>query len=331
MCYSAMVRSDYEKLVREYGAKLSLKNFYDIFYRRLGDKSILVPRSIEAVFEVPQSDEEREIKKVIAQYAADREKALLADLEMQRERLAKATEKLRIKFTKTAASEQRIAAKKIPWYEEKIAELRRTHLTAIDSRIFPGSYVPLMVMEDGQRVLKMMRYHCRPAHVPATFDKEYPGCYNARKDSLKGFWRQQYGHTHGVLIISRFYEHVPKHLAEQRGELGPGEKPETVVVEFEPEPPQNLAVACIWARWSGPDEPDLYSFAIITDDSPPEILAVGHDRCVVPIRADDIDTWLQPEECTYEQLDAILDPAARPFFRHSLLAGDEPGTVGQEG
>lgn len=327
MCYSAMVRSDYEKFVREYGAKLSLKNFYDTFYRRLGDKSILVPRSVEAAFESPQSDDEREIKKVIAQYAADREKALLADLEKQRERLAKATEKLRVKFTKTAASEQRIAAKKIPWYEEKLAELHRTRLNAIDSRIFPGSYVPLMVMEDGQRVLKMMRYHCRPAHVPATFDKEFPGCYNARKDSLKGFWRHQYGHTHGVLIIRRFYEHVPKHLAEQRGELEPGEKPETVVVEFQPEPPQHLAVACIWARWSAPGESDLYSFAIITDDPPPEILAVGHDRCVVPIRHSDIDTWLQPDKFTYEQLNAVLDPAARPMFRHSLVTGGERNPV----
>lgn len=64
MCYSAMVRSDYDKFVREYGAKLSLKNFYDIFYRRLCDKSILVPRSVEAAFELPRTDEEREIKKV---------------------------------------------------------------------------------------------------------------------------------------------------------------------------------------------------------------------------------------------------------------------------
>ena len=107
----------------------------------------------------------------IAQYAADREKELLSDLEAQRARLARATEKLQTKFTKTAAADQRIATKKIPCYEEKIADLHRTRLNAIDSRIFPGSYVPVMLMEDGQRVLKMMRYHCRPPHVPATIDK----------------------------------------------------------------------------------------------------------------------------------------------------------------
>lgn len=216
MCYSAMVRSDYAKFTREYGATLSLKNFYDLFYRRLVDKSILIPKGVEAAFEMPQTEEEREIKMAIAQYAADREKELLSDLETQRARLAKATAKLQVKLTKTAASEQRIAAKKITWFEEKIAALHQTRLNAVDSRIFPGSYVPLMVMEEGRRVLKMMRYHCRPTHVPATFDKEYPGCYNARKESLRGFWRQQYGKNHGVIVISRFYEHVPKHLAEGR-------------------------------------------------------------------------------------------------------------------
>lgn len=95
MCYSAMVRSDYAKFVREYGARLSLKNFYEIFYRRLGDSSILIPKSVEAAFEMPQSEAERDIKLAIAQYAADREKELLADLETQRARLAKAIAKLR--------------------------------------------------------------------------------------------------------------------------------------------------------------------------------------------------------------------------------------------
>lgn len=327
MCYSAMVRSDYAKFVREYGAKLSLNNFYELFYRRLGDSSILIPKSVEAAFEMPQSEAERDIKMAIAQYAADREKDLLADLETQRARLAKATAKLQVKFTKTAAADQRIAAKKIPWYEEKIAKLHQTRLSAIDSRIFPGSYVPVMVMEDGERVLKLMRYHCRPSHVPESFDKEYPGCYNARKDSLKGFWKQQYGKTHGVIVIARFYEHVPRHLAEGRQSLQPGEKPGTVVVEFWPEPQQDLVLACVWARWTAPGVPDLLSFAIITDDPPPEIRAVGHDRCVVAIRPGDIDTWLQPEKLTLEQLDAILDPAARPYFQHSLQTDIESGSA----
>jgi hypothetical protein len=34
-------------------------------------------------------------------------------------------------------------------------------------------------MEDGQRVVKPMRYQCRIAGKPATYDVKYPGTYNA--------------------------------------------------------------------------------------------------------------------------------------------------------
>lgn len=50
---------------------------------------------------------------------------------------------------------------------------------------------------------------------PASINK-YPGTYNARRDSLKGFWKNLYGFNHGVVVLSAFYEHVPKHLAEGR-------------------------------------------------------------------------------------------------------------------
>jgi hypothetical protein len=32
-----------------------------------------------------------------------------------------------------------------------------------DSRIFPGQYVPVMVVEAGQQVVNLMRYQCHPA------------------------------------------------------------------------------------------------------------------------------------------------------------------------
>jgi hypothetical protein len=43
---------------------------------------------------------------------------------------------------------------------------------------------PVVVMEDGRRVIKPMRYQCRPAGKPAIHDAKYPGTYNARRDNL---------------------------------------------------------------------------------------------------------------------------------------------------
>lgn len=247
-----------------------------------------------------------------------------ADLAKQQQRLADAEAKLARKPTKTAENEKRVARNKIGALEERIEQLLQPGLTATDLRIFPGSFVPVMVMRDGERVFVPMRYQCRPAHVPAKFDTQYPGTYNARRESLKGFWKDLYGVSHGIVILSAFYEHVPRHLAEGRALLS-GEPPSTTQVEFRPEVEQDLLAACIWSRWSGPGEPDLLSFALITHDPPPEVAAIGHDRCILPIQPADLDAWLQPSNHDIGALDAILDRAVRPHFAHAIVNGKRQG------
>ncbi len=37
---------------------------------------------------------------------------------------------------------------------------------------------------------------------------KYPGTYNARRDNLQGFWKGQFGHTHGLIVVNAFYENV---------------------------------------------------------------------------------------------------------------------------
>ena len=97
----------------------------------------------------------------------------------QRKRLADAERTLQAKPTKAATESQRIATDKIEWGMGKLSDLRRTELKDRDSRIFPGHYAPVMVMKNGRRVIKPMRYQCRPAGKPAFYDTKYPGTYNA--------------------------------------------------------------------------------------------------------------------------------------------------------
>lgn len=262
---------------------------------------------------------------MIAQHAA----ALIEDLRSkqaaQHERLAAAELKLSKKTTVTATESKRIALKKIAAFQERIDHFQRAELEALDSRIFPGSFVPVMVWENGQRVFKPMRYHCRPWNMPESFDAEHPGCYNARRDSLKGFWRDLYGSHHGVVILSAFYEHVPRHRVENRL---PAEAPGTVQVEFRPDRPQDLLAACIWSRWSRPGQPDLLSFALITEDPPPEVAAVGHDRCICPIQPADLAVWLRPLRSDIAAQDAILDRRLRPHYSHSVVASSQGSDAG---
>jgi len=188
-----------------------------------------------------------------------------------------------------------------------------------DARIYPQHYAPVMVWEDGRRVLKPMRYQCRPAGVPAFYDTKFPGTYNARRDNLGGFWKKQFGHTHGILIVEAFYENVNRHKAEGR-ELAEGEAVSNLVLEFRPRPAHEMLVACLWSRWTAPGQPDLLSFAAITDEPPPEVAAAGHDRCIIPIKPEHVDAWLNPQGQILQALQDILDDRDRPYYEHRMAA-----------
>ena len=81
-----------------------------------------------------------------------------------------------------------------------------------------------------------------------------------------------------------------------------------------------MLVACLWDLWQAPGKPDLYSFAAITDEPPPEIAATGHDRCIIPLEAAAIGAWLDPAGADRAALAALLDRRERPYFEHRLAA-----------
>lgn len=308
MCYSAQITAEHKKFVRENGAVLSLHDYYELFWRRARDSySAKVPRAVEAMFAEPENDLEREIKALIDEFKAAEVTRLEQELFKQRKRLADAERALKTKETKAALESKRIASNKVEWALGKLADLRRAELKDKDARIYPGWYAPVMISENGQRVVKPMRYQCRPAGKPAFYDTKYPGTYNARRDNLEGFWKGLFGRTHGILVVNAFYENVDR-------------DGRNAVLEFRPRPRQDMLVACLWSRWTSPGEPDLLSFAAITDEPPPEIAAAGHDRCIVPIKPERVDAWLNPDPSNLAALYAILDDRERPYYEHKLAA-----------
>jgi putative SOS response-associated peptidase YedK len=274
---------------------------------------------MEAAFAEPGVDAELKIREAIDSFAASEAAKLEQSVFEQRTRLADAERTLQTKPTKAAANSQRIATDKIAWAMGKLSDLRRVVLNDSDSRIFPGHYAPVMVMENGKRVIRPMRYQCRPAGKPVFYDTSFPGTYNARRDSLEGFWKDLFGYSHCIAVVNAFFENVNQHRAEGR-ELGDGERVKNLILEFRPRPTQDMLVACLWSRWSASGEPDLLSFAAITDEPPPEVSAAGHDRCIIPIRPENIDAWLNPDPKDLAAQYAILDDRARPYYEHRLAA-----------
>lgn len=319
MCYSAQIWADYRKYVRNWGAELSIADFIRIYWTRQQQPSIRIPKAMDAAFANPQTEGEREVKSFIDAFDAAQATTLEQELFKQRKRFADAERTLQVKTTRAATESCRIATDKIAWVHGKLADLRRTATIDRDGRIFPGWFAPVMVMEDGRRVIKPMRYQCRLAGKPAIYDSKYPGCYNARRDNLEGFWKEQFGASHGLMVVNAFFENASRHHVEGRA-LEAGEKEKNVVLEFRPTPAQDMLIACVWSHWQGAGQPDLLSFAAITDEPPTEIAAAGHDRCIIPIKPANIDAWLNPSRTDLAAQYAILDDRERPYYEHRMAA-----------
>lgn len=316
MCYSAQVYSDYRRYMRESGARLDIAAFAALFAssQRLPQRS----KALDALFFVPTSPEEEAVKALLD--ASNRAQIAMWQQELfnQKARLVQAQRSLEVKTTKRALNDERVATLKIRRLTTRLRSVQTLEVTPASARIYPMWYAPIIVCEGGQLVIKPMRFHCRPAGKPPSYDSRYPGCYNARRDNLSGFWKGHFGSSHGVLLASAFYENVARHDLERRP-LREGEPEENVVLEFRPRSVDIMHVACIWSRWVGPVGEELLSFAAITDEPPVEVAEAGHDRCIVPLKPSNVTRWLQPDGDT-EACDQLLDNRERPYYDHRLAA-----------
>ena len=68
-----------------------------------------------------------------------------------------------------------------------------------------------------------------------------------------------------------------------------------------------FALAGLWELWHGPDDSTILSCTIITT-TPNELLADIHNRMPVILPSAVYDRWLDPAECSPDQLNELLKP-----------------------
>lgn len=308
MCYSALVHAEFKKFQRLFpDAVMDIETYVRTFWSDKGrDPRRKAPRALlRELMEVGPPELREDLRAADAAEVA----ALEVELFAQRRRVADAERRLQVRETKKAREDVRIGNAKVEQAKARIALLRGTAATSEASRIYPGTYCPVLVIEDGRRVVKPMRYQCRPAGKPADFDRRFPGTYNARRDNLAGFWSGEFGSSHALMIADRFYEHVEGPDGASR------------VLEFAPRTGEPMLIACLWSHWRDPagQAPDLLSFAAITDEPEPEVAAAGHDRTVINLKPEHVDAWLDPQG-DRAAMQAILDDVRHPFYLHREAA-----------
>ena len=178
-----------------------------------------------------------------------------------------------------------------------------------DGRIYPGTFTQVMVIEDGKRLFKPMRYRLRPRgskeEIPSKFN-----VFNARLDSLeiRQTWKPLFMRQHGLFPFKRFYEWV-----EDGGKKR--------LISFAPDSSELMWAPCLWDQWVHPTSGEsFYTFALLTDDPPAEVLALGHDRCPIFLSEGLIDQWLTPSLRTKSDMYDLLKTKEKVFYHHAWAA-----------
>ena len=299
MCYSAKVYAEVRDLERKLGLRIDPDWYAEVFWIQRGRHPFRrkkMPRSLEReALELAPPNIQAAVREA-DQAEIDQ---LTQEIFMQRSRVVAAERSLQKKDTKKAREDIRIGTDKVERAQRRLDELKAP--SGGEGRIYPGYFAPVVVLENGRYVARPMRYQCRLPGWTAKVERSYPGTYNARRDKLETAWRQVFGHNHGVLLASAFYEHVDRDGRDQ-------------VLEFKPSDGRDMIVACLWTLTQDEDGEPMYTFAAVTDDPPAEVAEAGHDRCVVPIKAEHLDAWLTPKAHTADELQGILEGRERPYY-----------------
>ncbi|QNK01501.1 SOS response-associated peptidase family protein [Dyella telluris] len=322
MCYSAEVWEDF-RLYERMGGTLDIHAFAKMLEARrfTGDLFKVVPKAMREPFEHPRNEGEEAVRQAMLEAYRSATLVIEEELAAQTERLVKAEAVLASpKPTKKAETDKRVATNKIAAARERLEEVQSQAKSDGYGRLWPGQFAPLLIRDPatGARMIVPARYRCRLPGWTKADELEKPGTYNARKDKLHSVWKKLFGYNHGVIVARRFYESVSLHRLQHR-ELVPGERDIAVEVRFEPEPKQEMLLACLWRHVEPAEgEEGFYSFAVITRDPPPEVQDAGHDRCIIALKPEHVDAWLAPDPGHLSAMFAILDDPIDAFYEHAV-------------
>lgn len=297
-----MVRAAIRKAEKEYLAHISYDEFVSVYRMRDRDPSLKIPGGMTAQLLELGGTAAAEIKRLDNKFRVDSRRRNQASLQVESEELLELEAKQSKKVTKTTEKAIAVKLRKIQKLQEAIEA--PAIATSGDYRIYPMYFAPIIIQEGGRRLIVPARYQIKPR-----WGGEITGTFNARRDSLqvKKTWMFLFGKRHAIFPFLKFYEWVGSDDAKRE-------------ISFSPDGYESMWAASLYDEFELHEAGLLRSFAMITDDPPPEVSAAGHDRCPVFLREDLIDAWLTPEGKNLDCLDSLLAEKQRTYFSNQLAA-----------
>jgi putative SOS response-associated peptidase YedK len=146
-------------------------------------------------------------------------------------------------------------------------------------------------------------------------DRNLNAAHVARRDSLEGTWREDFGRHHGVIAVESMFESVAEHRMEQRALA-------TVDHELRSDQAQTLFLPCIWSPWESVEKPDLWFFAIVVDTAPDDLRALGLYLWPIMLKREHVTAWLHPNPSDLSGSYGLLED--RPPVRYEITRA-QPG------
>ena len=160
--------------------------------------------------------------------------------------------------------------------------------------IAPTQIVAVVLLDDGQRTLKALRWGLIPSW--AKDEKIGNSLINARSETVaeKPAFRAAFKKRRCLIPTSGFYEWVA---------TGAKKKQPLHIRMIDGRP---FALAGLWERWSGAEGEPVESCTILTTTAN-ELMQPFHDRMPVILAPDAYEAWLDPQT-PVEALQALLRP-----------------------
>jgi putative SOS response-associated peptidase YedK len=267
---------------------------------RLKDPSLKIPVGLDRYFVLSQDPSESRLAGPIRQFYEEEKTRVQAEIKLVENEIRE------FSSSKPTAA----IKKKVETRERKLEKLRRKlefsfdRISPLDERIFPGYFAPVILNRGEKRVIVPMRYRVRRpdgGEVPYQYN-----VFNARRDSLltAPTWKPLFGQSHAIFPFTKFFEWVEREDKKRE-------------ISFVPESRTMMWAA---ALYSEPQDKSYRSFAMVTDEPPPEVAEAGHDRCPIFLSEEHIDAWLEPKGKSKEYLLSLLDHKEKTYYSHSLVA-----------
>lgn len=272
-----------------FAAGLDYDSLLRIYADRLQDTTIQIPSALDQWWiENSRNSEEKKLAKLVREFHEKSLDKFREEIGVLENVISELEAKQQKKPTKTAEKSLGAKLRKRETLQGKIAAIKEGKTSG---RIFPMQFAPLIIESDGERRIILARYQ-----VDDNFES-----FNARRDSLqkKATWKPLFGKSHGLFVFTKFYEWV------ERGN-------EKVMISFSPRGYEVMWAPAMYKHHSA----GLDTFAMITDEPPPEVLAAGHDRCPVFLNEESVGNWLNPQGMKAIEVDALLDQKVKTFFEY---------------